>query len=226
MLWSVYYALSEPSLAAIRAATTTVVDPDRFSIVTELLEGGEEGVSQLALTVDAGSLSGALSVAAGCWAELQAEADVPRAAAHLTYVVGPMDGPAPFHETLLARAAQTLAGGEPSYALVAAVSAYEVYERQVVKDLATRHMPADLADDVWTVYKESHRKAQQQFLEKLLGNKMEDAGKPWLTYKESLRSRQAIVHRGAFVEHDAAVDALRAVRDLIAWIEGIAQSRP
>lgn len=225
MLWAVNYAIRETDVFAVQAAVANVLEADRYSIITELLEDGEEGTVQLALTVDAGSLSGAISVAAGYWSQLQIEAEVSKAAAHLDFIVGPLDGSAPFHDVLLRRAAQLLGGGEPAHALVAAVSAYEVYERQVVRDLAARDMSAELANSVWALYKQAHRNAKQGFLENLVGQKLEAAGQPWIDYKASLRSRQAIVHEGAVVDDATAATAVTAIRALISWIEKAAQSR-
>jgi hypothetical protein len=224
-LWSVYYAVAEAHVPVIRKIAPEVLEPMRHAIITELLEAGEEGATQLALNVEAGSLSGAISVAEGQWGRLQAAAGVPKSVAHLDFVVGPMDAPAPFHDQLLTRAAQLLHSGEPTYALVAAVSAYEVYERQVVRDIAARDMPAKIVDNVWALYKRANRTQQERFLQSLLGKDLAEAGQPWLDYKASLRSRQGIVHEGAVVDDATATTAVSAIRLLISWIERTVQTR-
>ncbi len=224
-LWSVYYAVAEAHVPAVRDAVIDVLEPGRHAIITELFEGSEEGATQLALTVDAGSLSGAISVSQGQWATVQAVAGVPKSAAHLDFVVGPMDEPAPFHEQLLLRARQLLRSGESTYALVAAVSAYEVYERHAVRDIAARDMPSELAESVWALYKRANRTQQERFLQNLLGKRLEEAGQPWTEYKASVRSRQGIVHEGAAVDDATATTALSAIRSLISWIESAVQTR-
>jgi hypothetical protein len=224
-IWSVYYAVAEAHVRVVSNAAAEVLEPTRHAIITELVEGGEEGATQLALNVDAGSLSGAISVSQGQWARVQAAAGVPTTAAHLDFVVGPVDEPAPFHDQLLARARQLLHSGEPTYALVAAVSAYEVYERQAVRDIAARDMAAELAESVWALYMRANRTQQERFLQNLLGKKLEEAGQIWIEYKASLRSRQGIVHEGAVVDDATAMTALTAIGHLISWIERAVQTR-
>ena len=223
--WLVYLAVPEGDVEAVREAAAEVLDPYKYGIVTELLEGAEEAATQLALTVVAGSVSGAFSVAGGEWARVRAVAGVPKAAAHVDFLVGPVDQPAPFHEQLLLRAAQLVPKGEPSYALVTAVSAFEVYERQAIRDMAARDMPGELVENLCALYKRVNRTQQQRFLEDLLGKKLQEAGKAWIDYKSALRSRQAIVHEGGVIDDAGATEALTAVRNLIGWVERAVQSR-
>lgn len=230
--WMVYLAVPEGDVDAVREAAAEVMDPYKYGIVTELLEGAQEGATQLALTVVAGSVSGALSVAGGEWARVRAVAGVPKAvagvpkaAAHVDFLIGPVDQPAPFHQQLLLPAAQLVPKGEPSYALVTAVSAFKVYERQAIRDMATRDMPGELVESLCALYKRVNRTQQQRFLEDLLGKKLQDAGKAWIDYKAALRSRQAIVHEGGVVGDATATEALTAVRNLIGWVERAVQSR-
>jgi hypothetical protein len=224
-LWSIYLAVAEDAVPAVRDAAAEVLAPTRYAIVTELLEGGTEGGTQLALDVEAGSISGAINVAQGDWARVQAAAGVPRTAAHLDFVVGPMDEPAPFHDQLLLRANELLNRGEPSYALVTAVSAFEVYERQAVRDMAARDMPVELVESVCALYRRANRTQQQRFFENLLGKKLEESGAPWTDYSDSLRRRQGIIHEGAVVDDATAASAASAVRNLIAWVGHVVQSR-
>lgn len=220
--WRVYLAVPEGDVEAVREAAAEVLDPYKYGIVTELLEGAEEGATQLALAV----VSGAFSVAGGEWTRVRAVAGVPKAAAHVDFLIGPVDHqPAPFHEQLLLRAAQLVPKGEPSYALVTAVSAFEVYERQAIRNMAARDMPGELVENLCALYTRVNRTQQQRFLEDLLGKKLQEAGKAWIDYKAALRSRQAIVHEGGVVDDARATEALTAVRNLIRWMERAVQSR-
>jgi hypothetical protein len=224
-LWSVYLAIVDAEVPAVRDAAPEVLPADRHAIVTEILEGGTEGATQLALDVEAGSLSGAISAAEGEWARLRAHAGLRKAAAHLVYIVGPLDESAPLHDRLLLRARQFLAVRQPSYALVAAVSAFEVYGRQLVRDLAARDMRAELTKDVWLLYKAARPAAQKRFLEDLLGRSLADAGQLWTDYTASVQSRHGVVHEGGEVDSATAESALTSIRGLIAWVENAVQSR-
>lgn len=216
-LWWTYFAVDAAEIEPLWSAAGERLPPNRYAIGSGE-EFGEEGGPEFVLGVDAGSLSGAIRSAQRQWGMLRTEAGLPKVTGRrnqVEVVIGPLDAAAPLHDTLLLRARQLLRD-EPSYALVAAVSAFEVYVRGVVRDIARLKMPDEIAE----LFREKAPKwLREALLQGLIGKELKDAGEPWDAYQASLRSRNRIVHDGGQVDQGAAATALQAVQDLIDWIE-------
>jgi hypothetical protein len=143
--WTAYIALATSEVSALEEAAAHRLAPDAFAVITEQLDDGSDGAIQLALSVDAGSLSGAISAIDAEWARLRAAARLAPAVAKLDFVVGPVDASASLHDMQLLRARELLRTGHPDHATVAAQTAFEIYVKGLMLDLSRAAMPAEVA---------------------------------------------------------------------------------
>ncbi len=223
--WLAYIALESDEVIAISHAAAQSLPPERFGVVTEVLPDGADGAVQLSLDVEASSLDGAMALVDAEWGKLRVEATLARVAPSVDFVVGPVDEPAVLHQTLLARATALARTGQPTYAVVIAQTAFEIYTRGLLRDLSRALMPAGVADVVQPRDAALRGGAGAKLFEALVGKRVTEAGTLWADYDAHVKRRNGIVHEGAEVDEATGEASIQAIRDLIKWIEKAVNER-
>lgn len=216
-------ALATDEAPAVEEAASRRLSPDQFAVIIEQLEDGSDGATQLALSVDAGSLSGAVTAIDAEWARLRAAAGLAPAVAKLDFVVGPADASAPLHDMQLLRARELLRTGHPDHATVAAQTALEIYVRGLMLDLSRAVMPAEVARTIQPRRVSLRERGGREMLEALIGKRLTEAGDLWSDYDAHVRRRNGVVHDGARVDEKSAETSIRVVREFIHWLERVVQ---
>jgi hypothetical protein len=217
--WTAYIGLHADDVEPIRQAALNTLPSDRYAVVTEVLPDGSDGEVQLALDVEATSLTGAMELAEAEWQRLCLWARLSPSPFMLDFLVGPIDAPATLFDVLLGRARALLAEGQPTYAVVAAQTAFELYMRGRLRDLSRATMPLGIAEAIQprrATLRDAH---SAKFFQALLGRPITDAGDAWIRYDAHSRLRNGIVHEGAEANAGQAQSSIKAVADLMAWVE-------
>lgn len=223
--WQAHLALADDEVSSVADAAAEEVPADRFGVITEVLEDGSDGAVVLSLDVEAGSLGGAINAALGQWRSLRSRGGLRPDTARLQFVVGPLDQPAVFHETIMLRARGLLASGQPSYAVVAAQAAFEVYVRGLFRDLTADALPPTIAALLQPRSMTLRDRAGADLFLALIGRRPTAAGVLWEAYQLHAQRRNGGVHEGAEVDEDAAHASLQAVVRLTEWIDSAASAR-
>jgi hypothetical protein len=218
-------ALRDEEAFAVSSAAANLVAPEDFGMVTEILGDGSDGGTQLALTVHAESIGGAIVATDRIWEQLRAAAGLIPSAAHLDFIVGPVDEAALRHDVILARA-RRLAGSEPTYAVVAAQTAFEVYVEGLFRDLCRTRMSLAVADAVQPRSFALRDASSQRLFAAVIGEPVQAAGPLWTRYGEHAKRRNGIVHAGAEVTGSEADESIGSVTELIGWIDTAVDRAP
>lgn len=217
--WQAHLSLREGETTTLSELAAEHLASDRFGVITEILEDGSDGPVVLSLDVDAESLGGAINAAGSAWDSLRAAGGLKPAPLILQFVVGPLDRPAVFHQTLMIRARGLLASDQPAYAVVAAQTAFEVYIGGLLGDLTRGKMSPELAEAIQPRLRSLRDKASSQLFAAVVGRKVTEAGPLWQAYETHVQRRNGVVHDGADIDEDAAASSLSAVSQLIEWID-------
>jgi hypothetical protein len=145
-IWKVNVALDESEIEAIREAAVDMLPPERHGVVTEVFPDGSNGQSVLVIDVDAGSLGGAVNQATGTWTRLRSHAGLAPKPPSIGFIVGPIDERATYHEEVLAKARRLAMAGHFEYAVVPAQTAFEMYARDLIRDVGLSVMPPAVAE--------------------------------------------------------------------------------
>jgi len=215
-----YLALDDAEADAIHDAAAADLPGDTFGLITEVFPDGSEGAKQLSLQIDADTHAGANATASAQWAKLRARAGLRDSRLHIDFLVGPVDQATLFYRILLLRAGN-LSAREPSYAIVAAQTALEVYVRGLLGSLLRNAASTEVADVVLSrsqamTLRDPH---SSRLLAALSGSKPSQQGEIWQRYVEHVKRRNGVVHEGADFDQEAAVESIRAVEGLIDWID-------
>jgi hypothetical protein len=221
--WKVNLALDDPEVEAMRDAAIDMMPPERHGVVTEVFPDGSDGRSVLVLDVDAGSLGGAVNQATGTWTRLRSQAGLTPKPPSIGFVVGPIDEPATYHEELLAKARGLAMSGHFEYAVVAAQTAFEIYARDLIRDVGLSVMPPAVAEFVKPRSAGLRDKQSQALFTALIGRPISDSGQLWTKYNEHVLRRNGVVHDGASVDQAGADESIAVVRRLIHWMEKAAE---
>jgi hypothetical protein len=224
-IWKVNLALDDPEVEAIREAAIDLLSPERHGVVTEVFRDGSDGQSVLVLDVDAGSLGGAVNQATGTWTRLRSQAGLVPRPPSIGFVVGPIDEPATYHDELLAKARRLAMAGHFEYAVVAAQTAFEIYTRDLIRDLGLSVMPPAVAELVKPRSAGLRDKQSRALFGALIGRPISDSGQLWNQYNEHVLRRNGVVHEGATVDQAGADESIAVVRRLVRWIEKAAEKR-
>jgi hypothetical protein len=217
--WQAYLAIDDDDVAPIRSVASERLLAEEFGIVTELFPDGSEGATQLALDVEAESLGGAINAVAHTWNGLREHARLVRSPPKVDFVVGPIDRNVLLYHAVSQRARRLVAAGQPSYAVVAAQTAVEIFIKGALRDLMRHVMPPMVAESMAPRAPTLRGRSSAALFEALTGRRPAAAGAVWTDYDAHAKRRHGIVHDGLEISADEANESIKSVEALISWLD-------
>jgi hypothetical protein len=216
--WQVHISVTPEELAVLRARAGAVVPLERLEFHTELLDGGGEGDTILAIRVDASTAEDAISEACRTYGKLREASDLPpETSPPILGYLSPWwrQGSVPAD---IAREAHELhRQGRHELAVMRIQTACELRVAETLGRLLTdAHPDADIDRILRRPTTLADR--QTQALAHMLTGQSVQQTSWWPAYSEHLKRRNSIAHRGLEVTRDEASASLRAAIELHAWL--------
>jgi hypothetical protein len=124
---------------------------------------------------------------------------------------------------LLAKARGLAIAGHFEYAVVAAQTAFEIYVRDLIRDVGLSVMPPAVAQLVKPRSAGLRDKQSQALFTALVRRPISDSGQLGTQYNEHFLRRSGVVHDGASVDQAGTDESIAVVRHLVHWIEKAAE---
>jgi hypothetical protein len=226
-LWRVYVIVAKPDVEAIRMAAPRVVPGERHGVITELLPGGEEGWTELALDVEGASYEDAVARATRIYERIRIAAGL---SAGGEADVGGVRSPVfrDISSQMYEEAMALLEQGRTELAVVRLQTALELVAKDAMAgafrgtlhdagsaeyrkraELVTKHCSATMLD------------TRTQNLIHALTGQLVTAQAWWPEYLKHVRRRNLILHEGAYITEDDGRASVAAVEACIGWLRSL-----